>query len=95
MAQTRREKLLQHLWFKAMCRTDEWFEAAEFEGMVVARLARMMLRPNEYKFPCRQGFPELGCMRDKSKLTGAYAVHCEDCILREIRLAVEEEKDGR
>lgn len=84
------EQFFAELWARSIQEVATLQDAAEFEGMVVARLARMMLRPNEYKFPCRQGFPELGCMRDKSKLTGAYAVHCEDCILREIRLEVEE-----
>ena len=65
-------------------------DALEFSERVGARLARMMLRPNEYKYPCRDGVPELGCMRDMTALTGPYAVHCEDCIMREVRLQVEE-----
>ena len=72
----------------------DWKEAAEFSERVGARLARMMLRPNEYKYPCRDGVPELGCMRDMTALTGSFAVHCEDCILRKVRLQVEVEMDN-
>ena len=70
----------------------DYEEAAEFSEQVAARLARMMLEPNRY--PCRGGSPQLGCMRDWSNLTGPMAVHCEDCILREVRLQVEREMDG-
>lgn len=73
-------------------------DSAEFSERVAARLARMMLRPNEYKYPCKypcpNGVPELGCMCDMTALTGSYAVHCVDCILREVRLQVEEEMDA-
>lgn len=64
-------------------------DAAEFEARVAAKLARIMFERNRY--PCRGGSPQLGCMRDRSNLTGPMAVHCEDCILREVRLQVEEE----
>ena len=67
-------------------------DALEFSERVVAELAGMMLKPNRY--PCRGGFPPLGCMRDWSNLTDPMAVHCEDCILREVRLQVEEEMDA-
>ena len=70
---------------------DAFMEALEFSERVAAELAGMMLKPNRY--PCRGGFPPLGCMRDWSNLTGPMAVHCEDCILREVRLQVEEEMD--
>ena len=70
-------------------------EAAEFEARVAARLARMMLEPNRDKYPCKEGLADIECMRDKSNLTGPYAVHCEDCILREVRLQVEVEMDGK
>jgi hypothetical protein len=71
----------------------DWQEAAEFEARVAAKLAKKMLEPNRYQ--CRSGSPQLGCMRDWSNLTGPMAVHCEDCILREVRLQVEEEMDGK
>ena len=74
-------------------RIAELQDALEFSERVVARLARMMLFPNKY--PCRGGSPQLGCMRDLSNLTGPMAVHCEDCILREVRLQVEDEMDGQ
>ena len=73
-------------------RIAELQDALEFSERVAAKLARMMLEPNRY--PCRGGFPPLGCMRDWSNLTGPMAVHCEDCILREVRLQVEEEMDN-
>lgn len=73
---------------------DDYREAAEFEAQVVAKLARQALNYASKKYPCRHGFPVLGCMRDKTKLTGSYAVHCEDCFLREARLQVEEEMDA-
>ena len=69
-----------------------WDDAAVFEARVAAKLAKMMLEHNRY--PCRGGSPQLGCMRDWSNLTGPMAVHCEDCILREVRLQVEEEMDA-
>ena len=89
---TEREHILQRLWWKAAIGYDDMREAAEFEARVAAKLARMMLEPNRY--PCRGGFPQLGCMRDWSNLTGPMAVHCEDCILREVRLQVEEEMNA-
>lgn len=89
-----REKILQRMWWKAESKADELYEAAEFEQRVAAMFAMMMLYPNDEKYPCRHGMPELGCMRTKTKLTGPMAVHCEDCILREVRLLVEEEMDG-
>lgn len=81
--------------FNQSCYLDHpslYRDAAEFSERVAAKLARMMLEPNRY--PCRGGSPQLGCMRDWSNLTGPMAVHCEDCILREVRLQVEEEMDN-
>ena len=79
---------------KCPTKTADLGDALEFEGHVVARLARMMLRPNDNKYPCRDGVPDAGCMRDKTRLTGPHAVHCEDCILREVRFEIEEAMDG-
>jgi hypothetical protein len=92
---TEKERVLEQAWWEAMVRADEMLEAAEFEQRVAAVFAMMMLCPNDEKYPCRHSMPELGCMRAKTKLTGPMAVHCEDCILREVRLQVEEEMDGK
>lgn len=73
---------------------DDYREAAEFEATVAAKLARQAMKYVCEKYPCRHGRPALGCMRDKTKLTGPYAVHCENCFLREVRLQVEEEMDN-
>ena len=88
------ERFFAALWTQSMLDAVAWQDAAEFEGHVVARLARMMLRPNDNKYPCRDGVPDAGCMRDKTRLTGPHAVHCEDCILREVRFEIEEAMDG-
>lgn len=68
-------------------------DALEFSERVAAKLARQAMKYVCEKYPCRHGRPALGCMRDNTKLTGPYAVHCEDCFLREARLQVEEEMD--
>ena len=66
-------------------------DAAEFAERVAAKLAEKVFLPYDKRYPCAHGAPADGCMRDKSALAGPYAVHCEDCILKYARLAVEEE----
>ena len=74
-------------------RIAELQDALKFSERMVVKLARMMFCPNDEKYPCRHGEPKLGCMRLKTKLTSTFAVHCEDCILRKVRLEVEEEME--
>lgn len=72
---------------------SDWRDAAEFEARVAARLARISFERGG-AYPCRNGMPTLGCMRDKTAFTGPFAVHCEDCLLRDVRLTVEGEMDA-
>ena len=79
--------------FCVMTKEDVTWEI-EFLSRVAAKLARQAMKYVCEKYPCRHGRPALGCLQDKTKLTGPYAVHCEDCFLREVRLQVEEEMDN-
>ena len=70
---------------------EDWQDAVEFSERVAVKLAEKVFLPYDKRYPCAHGAPADGCMRDKTWLTGPYAVHCEDCILKYARLAVEEE----
>lgn len=80
--------------YHATLRPD-YQDALEFSERVAAKLARMMLWHNEEAYPCRHGKPDgMICMREQTKLSGPFAVHCEDCILKIAQLQVEEEMDN-
>ena len=70
------------------------FDAAEFEARVAAWLAKRLALGSPHVYPCYHGpASNSDCMRDLSAITGPFAVHCEDCLLKYARLAVEEEMD--
>lgn len=70
-------------------------KAAEFEARVAAKLAQRILCSSDERYPCRHGFPKIGCMIERiPSIDSRPHIHCEDCVLMCVRMEVEEEMDN-